>query len=323
VAKYYQVIPVYADFPSLAAELIERLVNGPKKLLNTISLLCILTVSEHAVSGNVLSCVPTFNAPTIDGHASDTTWNFASQLTIKDAVTELNHKLACVYDNSRIYIKASYADTTESRTHKTGVWNQEEGTYKYSTDREDTLVLKWNMDDNKGDLSLSSDVPYRADIWYWKAHRTDPMGYADDKSHVYSYERLKKSKKSISKRGNRFFLVRRGDRGQSAYKPIIHVTHFYDEVQSYSHRNPTGSRADIKAKGRWFNNKWTIEFSRALDTGNADDVRFRTNRQYQFGVSRYEIAGTREIKNSNNPQHGAGDIDQTITLIFQEYMASH
>jgi len=297
--------------------------KGPKILLGNILMLCILPISNNVWSGSTLSCLPTFNAPVIDGQADDHAWKINNQLTIKDAVTDLNHNLMCVYDEARIYIKASYTDTTESRTHKTSVWNEEAGLYKYSSDREDTLVLKWNMDDNKGDLSLSSDVPYKADIWYWKAYRTDPMGYADDKTHIYSYERLKKSKKRISKRGNRFFLARRGDKGRSAYKPIIHVTKFDDHVQSYSHRNPSGSRADIKAKGKWSDNKWTIEFSRDLDTGNADDVRFKTNRQYQLGVSRYEIAGAREIKNSNNPQHGAGEIDQTITLIFQKYMASH
>jgi len=267
--------------------------------------------------------MPTLEAPIIDGKSDDPAWGTTNRLTIKDAATDLNHNLMCVYDEARIYIKASYSDPTESRTHKTGIWDPEAGLYNYGTDREDTLLLKWNMDDNKGDLSISSDVPYRADIWYWKAYRTDPMGYADDKSHVYSYERLKKSKKRISKKGNRFFLVRRGDKGQSAYKPSIHITHFSDEVSSYSHRKPSGSRADVKAKGHWSRNKWTIEFSRALDTGFTDDVRFKTNRQYQLGVSRYEISGTREIENSNNPKHGAGKIDQTVTLIFQKYMASH
>jgi len=297
--------------------------NRLKILLGQILLLGILPISNNVHSDDILSCLPTIDAPTIDGKADDPAWNIANQTTIKDAVVDLDHNLTCVYDEARIYIKASYADTTESRTHKTGVWNQEEDLYNYGTDREDTLLIKWNMDDNKGDLSISSDVPYKADIWYWKAYRTDPMGYADDKSHVYSYERIKKSKKRISKRGNRFFLVRRGDKGQSTYKPIIHVTRFSDEVSSYAHRNPTGSRADVKAKGHWSNNEWTIEFSRALDTGNADDVRFKTNRQYQLGVSRYEISGTSEIENSNNPKHGAGEIDQTITLVFQKHVTSH
>jgi len=275
------------------------------------------------LSGDVLSCLPTTDPPTIDGLDNDPAWDATNQIIIKDAVTNINHTLSCVYDETRIYIKASYLDTTESRTHKTGVWDSEAETYNFGADREDTLLLKWNMDDNQGDLSLSSDVSYKADIWYWKAHRTDPMGYADDKCHIYSYERLKQSKKRISKRGKRFYLVRRGDEGQSAYKPIIHIAHFNDEVQSYSHRSPSGSRADIKAKGHWSENRWTIEFARALDTGNTDDVRFKTNRQYQLGVSRYEIAGNHYIENSNNPLHGAGEIDKTITLIFQKHMASH
>ena len=297
--------------------------NGTNRLLGNILLLCVLPISSNSWSSDVLSCPPSTVPPTIDGRGDDPAWKISNQTVINDAVTELDHTLNCVYDKARIYIKASYPDETQSRTHKTGVWDSEAETYNFGADREDTLLLKWNINDNKGDLSLSSDVSYKADVWYWKAHRTDPMGYADDKFHIYSYERLNKSKKRISKRGNRFYLVRRGDAGQSAYKPIIHFAHFNDQVQSYAHRSPSGSRADIKAKGHWSEKKWTIEFSRALDTGNTDDVRFKTGRQYQLGVSRYEIAGTRSIENSNNPQHGAGEIDKTITLIFQKHIASH
>lgn len=235
----------------------------------------------------------------------------------------MEHRLTCVFDDKRIYIKANYNDSTESRTHKTGVWNEDAGLYENDVDLEDTLLFKWNMDDNKGDLSISSDTPYNADVWYWKAFRTDRIGFADDKNHIYSNESMRNAKKRISKRGNRFYLARRSDKGVSAYKPLIHIQYAgSDRVSSYSHRLASGSRGDIKAQGRWSNGQWTIEFSRALDTGNADDVRFKTNRRYQFGVSRYEIAGTEPINDSNNPLHGTGDIEQTITLIFTESLAA-
>jgi len=285
---------------------------------------CLLLISNTAWSSNTLTCTQTAVAPTIDGLTNDSAWKNSQELSIADYSSQLHHKLACVYDNERIYIKARFSDTTESRTHKTGVWSDDEKLYSIDADREDTLLLKWNMGDNKGDLSLSSDKPYKADVWYWKAFRTDPTGYADDKMHIYSKEGLKRAKKRISKRGNRFFLVRRGDKGLSAYKPVINMRHTgSDRVSSYSHREPIGSRADVLAKGHWVNSEWTIEFSRALDTQSADDVRFKTTRRYQFGVSRYEIAGSQPVEDSNNPLHGAGDIEQTATLVFKESVAAH
>ena len=178
------------------------------------------------------------------------------------------------------------------------------------------------MLDNQGDISINSNMGYKADVWYWKAFRTDPTGYADDKCHIYTKESSSKAKKRISKNGKQFYLVRHGDKGTPAYNPIIHIVRYGDRENSYSHREPTGSRADVQAKGNWINNVWTIEFARDLDTGHADDVRFSLNRQYQFGVSRYETAGTKPIKGSNNPMHGAGEISQPIILTFTKELAS-
>jgi len=289
------------------------------KPITTLLLAVCALLPAYINAGQNLVCSKTSVAPTVDGLSVDIAWQSASNTTTPDETAPISHTLHCVYDKDRIYIKADFKDMTESRTHATSIWSSDDGWYKQLADREDTLLLKWNMDDNQGDLSLSSDTAYRADVWYWKAFRTDPVGYADDKSHIFSNLPMKKAKKYISKSGNRFFLVRRGDKGVSAYKPIIHVRHTGSDTEpSYEHREPAGSRADIKAKGHWQNNTWTVEFSRALDTGNPDDVRFKTNRKYQLGVSRYEIGGRSLNEPSNNPLHGTGEIDRTLTLLFEQ-----
>ena len=36
--------------------------------------------------------------------------------------------------------------------------------------------------------------------------------------------------------------------------------------------SPTGSIADVKAKGVWRDGKWYLELARKLDTGHADDA---------------------------------------------------
>ena len=42
------------------------------------------------------------------------------------------------------------------------------------------------MEPGPVNLRVDAATPYRADIWFWKAHRTDSKGFADDKMHVYS-----------------------------------------------------------------------------------------------------------------------------------------
>ena len=46
--------------------------------------------------------------------------------------------------------------------------------------------MKWAMDKNVSDLGIRADRPYNADLWFWKANRTDPSGFADDKMQVLS-----------------------------------------------------------------------------------------------------------------------------------------
>lgn len=49
-----------------------------------------------------------------------------------------------------------------------------------------------------------------------------------------------------------------------------------------------GSRDDIKAGGGWIDGKWAVELERKLDTGNADDIRFKAGSgdtyTFAFGI---------------------------------------
>ena len=148
------------------------------------------------------------------------------------------------------------------------------------------------------------------------AHRTDPSGYADDKTHVYSPLQTPNSKFVISKSGLRFYLVRKGDSGEAAYKTIIHPDRIGDRAPTYRHVTPRGSRADVRAKGVWRDGTWTVEFSRKLMTGQIDDIQFDRRKAYQFGVSRFEIAGRRRNPKLEEPYFGAGEITEMLTLRF-------
>jgi hypothetical protein len=283
-------------------------------------IICVFSVSLWAVPAagdpHLLS-LKTDQAPAVDGDAGDPVWARATPITTRDRLADIDITLRSVHTDDEVFMLVQFPDQTESRAHKTLTWDEAAKRYRSGPQREDTFVFKWSMEAYPVELSISANKPYRADIWYWKAHRTDSSGYADDKTHMYGVTNLKHATKVISRDGRRFYLYRTGDEGQAAYQSVIANEYSEAEVSKFSFREPTGSRADVRAKGTWQNGVWTIEFGRKLQTGHYDDVQFEQARTYRFGVSRYEIAGRKSNPKTEQPNHGAGEIGEHLTLVFQ------
>lgn len=282
----------------------------------------LLTLALPAIADTELDCAWAEEAPEIDGHGVDTAWSRAKAVVTRDAVADIDVALRCVYTDERIFLLASFPDATENRRHKTHVWDASESRYRIGPRREDTFILKWSMEPGEIDFSLSADAPYRADIWYWKAYRSDPQGHADDKHHLYTNEPLPRSKKLLSKSGRRFYLLRRGDEGHSTYKSKLHVFNEGPEIDGYELRAPSGSRADVRARGAWADGVWHVEFARALDTTHADDVQFVPGQRYRFGISRYEIAGGATDPALEIPSYAAGEVGEVLSLGFEPPVGS-
>ncbi|MCW8929828.1 MAG: ethylbenzene dehydrogenase-related protein [Gammaproteobacteria bacterium] len=256
--------------------------------------------------------------PTIDGNANDEQWQHAEKIKVQDAIAGHEITFSALHNSDSIVILISFPDKTQNREHKTLIWDKKESYYKTGPKREDTMVLKWAMNPQVRDLTLSSDVPYQADLWFWKSFRTDPKGFADDKNQIYSSIPNNKAQRLRSKNGSLFFLQRKGDSGRSAYQNRILIDKQGDEEAKYSHRQPIGSRADIRAKGKWLDSRWTIEFMRKLDTGYSDDIRLVTGSSVLLGLSRYEIAGRKVDPQLEEPLFGSGDVGQLIQLSLEK-----
>ena len=254
--------------------------------------------------------------PVIDGVAAEKVWSKAEEITTHDKIADIDMTLKAVYTDEKIFFLASYPDKDESRMHRSWVWNKKTEEYDGGKDREDVFVLKWNMEDKPVDLSVLAANPYKADVWFWKACRTDPSGYADDKIQRLSPTHLKKAKEISRKFGKKMYLQRLGDNGNSAYKSTLHVDYKGDVIPRFAKRKPTLSRADIRAKGVWKAGRWTIEFGRKLNTGNQDDIPFNDKNTYLFGVSRYEVAGREPEPDSEQPLYVSGDVGEKLTLKF-------
>ncbi|SHJ73059.1 Ethylbenzene dehydrogenase [Malonomonas rubra DSM 5091] len=259
------------------------------------------------------------SAPQIDGHADESFWQQIAPVTVNDVVAKIPLQLKAAHDGEHLYFLVEFPDADESRLHRALVWKPELNSYQNGPTREDSFVLKWAMSGQDADLTLSSDRPYRADVWYWKAHRTDHAGYADDKIQHYTTSRSKKSLLLLSKSGKVFYLLRNGDKGSSAYKPKLQAAYTENQVAKYDLVEPGGSRADVRAKGYWQDGRWTIEFARKLQTGNDDDLQMNLDGQYLFGVSRYEIAGRQPEPETESdvPLFGSGEVGELLRLSFQ------
>ncbi|MEN8180820.1 MAG: ethylbenzene dehydrogenase-related protein [Pseudomonadota bacterium] len=282
----------------------------------TLCLLGLLSLfaTTHALADQTLQASRVAQAPVVDGNAQDPEWAAAKALVTRDRVAKIDITLKAIYTADEIFFLLRFPDTTENRVHKMLQWDKEMEIYKPGPTREDAIILKWSMEPLPVDLSLTSEQPYKADIWYWKSYRTGHAGYADDKYQIYSNLPLPKSKRLLSGEGNTFYLIRKGDAGQSAYQGASPIEYQGEETPAYKLRKPSGSRADVRAKGQWNNGFWSVEFSRKLVTGHHDDVALEAGRSYRFGVSRYEIAGRKAESDIENPLFGAGDIGEHLML---------
>lgn len=265
-----------------------------------------------------LTAVKTDTLLTVDGMELENMWSQAKATVVHDDIAKIDITVKVLYNEQDIFVLVRFPDPDESRTHKSWVWNQSQKVYEMGPDREDIFVIKWYMEFDPKGLSLFAGKPHKADVWYWKANRTDPSGYADDKIQFLKTEREKRDTKITASDGTVLYLTRKGDQGDGAYASNLVVEYKSDQEPRFVNVSPSGSRADVKAKGVWRDGEWTIEFKRALNTGHGDDLALDVNKTYTLGLSRFEVAGNRSDPKSDQPLYGAGDVHQALILSFQK-----
>jgi len=288
-----------------------------KKAVAALAGLALMTMAARiGAADQMVIARKTGTPPIIDGNGSDAAWRSIPPISTRDRIGDIDIKMRAAYTDQRIYFLVRFSDPDESRAHKDWVWDKENAIYRVGSNMEDTFVFKWSMESTPFDLRLRSDRPHRADIWFWKACRTDPAGYADDKMQIVSSTQLRGATEVVTRSGRKVYLLRLEDEGKGAYKTNFQTEYGGETLPRYEYQAPSGSRADVEAKGLWRDGLWTIELSRLLHTGNEDDVQLDPARQYIFGVSRYEIAGRERNNEISQPAYGSGDISELLTLSF-------
>ena len=255
--------------------------------------------------------------PVLDGIDGDNAWQGITAVETLDHSSQRPIEIMSCHDGENVYFKVRSFDLSRSDTHKTWVWNEGEGIYIQGDDREDCLVLKWKT--SGGNMSYHHEVaePHTADVWFWKARRTNPAGYFDDKHQVVSQTASEDVFAYPSDKYGTLYITRKGDSGRSAYEEKFFFENKGPAVHKFYPREPQGSRADIKGKGKWENNYWTIEFSRKLDTGHADDIVISKDKECEFGICLYEMAATGIEPDWFQPLYRTGDVFDILTLTLE------
>jgi hypothetical protein len=260
-----------------------------------------------------LVSVPVAAAPVIDGRADEEIWHAAPAITTLDYSSQRPITLRSVYAKDEIFFLVTFPEETPHETHRTWVWDRTEQVYREGLDYENVFVFKWSMSGNTVDLRVREPMPHRADVWFWKAHRTNPSGYADDKMQGLLTKPTPTARKIQSRHGALYF-----DRWADAGTPPWEQHKFYEykgeKVAQFSPREPTGSRGDIRARGAWANAQWTIEFARKLKTGHDDDVAFTPGSVHLFAVACYQMSFDAPQPKWSNPLYRTGDAFDRLLL---------
>lgn len=258
------------------------------------------SVPLFAADEQRLVAVKVSAAPTLDGKADEPNWKSGQPVEIvakgvmpKTRGTLSNVTVRAAYSDTHLYLLVQWTDATKSDSgHKTWVWDATKNSYAEDADREDALSAAFeHTGPFTADMLSGEDATW--DVWHWKAFRTNPQGFAMDRSHRYfKAQPTEKANKHPAKTGEDVWITRPEDAGETVEKKQSAPTENKGaRVPQYLAGTPTGSAADVRAKGTWADGKWTLEFARKLDTGNPDDTRFDIARAYKFAVGVHNDTG--------------------------------
>jgi hypothetical protein len=238
--------------------------------------------------------------PALDGKAGDSAWQTAKPVEVvakgvmpKTRGTSSTVTLRAAHTDTHIYLLVQWTDATKSDAgHKSWVWDAAKNAYAEDTDREDALSVAFEHTGTFTADMLSGDEAVW-DVWHWKAFRTNPQGFAMDRSHHYfKTQPTMKANKHTAKDGKDVWIARPEDKGETVEKKQAAPTENKGaRVPQYLAGTPTVSAADVQAKGAWSDGKWTLELARKLNTGNADDAAFDMSRAYKLAVGVHNDTG--------------------------------
>lgn len=251
---------------------------------------CIPNAADELVAAKVAKL------PTIDGKADDDAWKTAKELVVKidqpdEAPPKKTISVKAVHDGDSICFLLVWADPDKNDQHSPFVWKDPAGYEPDEEKVEDAATLAFELE-GKFDSDMKAGIESKWDVWEWGAARTNPSGYALDRTHVYSRQAPAppvKGRRLTDRDGGQIYFSHPVDAGTPCYTKIeLPEKKGAPMIPQYPSQKPTGSAADVQAKGEWANGKWTVEFKRKLSTGNKDDTAFAAGKSCGIAVATFD-----------------------------------
>jgi hypothetical protein len=152
---------------------------------------------------------------------------------------------------------------------------------------EDALALSFAREGRMGDCMLAGGES-STDLWTWRAVRTDSAGYAEDSTMTLSYRRLPRADSFEAHNGSTIWIKIEPDSGSRPYQTQLAGAYAGDRLPRYGASIPTGSMADVTAKGAWREGVWTVELSRRLSTSDPADAVIGPGREIFFSIAVFD-----------------------------------
>jgi len=240
-------------------------------------------------------------APAVDADPADAAWDRTEWTEIETSRTDLPGKgkialkLKVVHTDGEIFFLAQWADDTHDDVHKPYEWFERANKYVESAEKyEDQFSLAFPI---AGEFTadMVSNLEAEWDVWQWGAART-PHGWARDRVHRFAPEKPKRlpgdarATEYASRDNKPLWIIRMDDGGTGAVRHLDKrpAKKSDDLVPQYEAVEPSGSCADVRARGVWKDGRWTLELSRAIDTKNKDDVTFRPGKELPFAAGIFD-----------------------------------
>ena len=203
----------------------------------------------------------------------------------------------------KIYMLAVWADSTKNILHKPYKWDEAKKAYAKTKEKEDRFAISLSM---SGDFTnnKTGGAEFTADVWHWKASRSNPVGLAHDKWWKVSAKPFKKGREFKTESGQTMYLGRMSDQGDKLYKSLKFDAKQDDVMARYKvNENAQGSIADVQAKGVWRDGHWYLEMARALNTGHDDDAVIAASGEITIALAAF-----------NNVDSEGHSVSETLTL---------
>lgn len=252
------------------------------------------TLNSSTFAAEALQTIPIVQlkqAPSIDGSGDD--WKDVASVAVPlsylgkpDLVKTVVLKAGTYGDE--VFFYTEWEDSTEDTLHKPNVWDESKQKYVEGPQREDRFALEFAMEGDY-DANWFAGKEFKADMWNWKAGRTNPMGISHDKMTIISKHAMPESYKATLADGGTLYIQRPNDSGK---EPYTTKRYFKKQQELMPRYVPVETLAkgtdDIKAKGVWKEGKWHLEQQRKLDTQQADDARFVLGNSIQGAIAVFD-----------------------------------